>query len=344
MKRIMAGLLALLFALLMGSGAYASDDVIEFKIGTVAPIKAPTFQAFKVFKAYVEAMSDGKLKVSIHGAGKLGGERGMAEGVQLGTLEMACITTAVLGNFVPEINVLDIPFFFPNRQVTYQVLSSPEVEPIWEIFKDYGFVATGFYGEVGARDFGNTKHPITKPEDFEGLKFRVHESRTTIEMYKLLGANPVPLPFTELFSALQKGVVDGQDLPLVIQFVTKFYEVTKYITDIEYTVTLMPFIANKAWFEKLPPKLQTVIIDGTEHAQLTNRRINLRLRDVATKVITEKGGEIVKVRGEQREKFAAVVAPLKEKIITIYGRDEKVRKRMNQLIANMEEAIEEAQQ
>ena len=342
MKRFTVGLLALLTAMFMGAGANASDEVVEFKIGTVAPLKAPNFQSFKVFKAYVEAMSDGKLKVSIHGAGKLGGERELAEGVQLGSLEMACVTTSVLGNFVPEVNVLDVPFFFPSREITYQVLDGPVVKPIWEAFKDYGFVATGFYGEVGARDFGNTKHPITKPEDFKGLKFRVHESRVTIEMYKLFGANPVPLPFPELFSALQKGVVDGQDLPLVIQFVTKFYEVTKYITDIEYTLTIMPFIANKAWFEKLPAKYQKIIIDGTEHAQLANRRIDLRLRGIAAKVITEKGGQIVKVRGEQRQKFADVVAPLKDKIITLYGKNDNSKKRMTDLIAHMEKAIQEA--
>jgi TRAP-type transport system periplasmic protein len=161
-------------------------------------------------------------------------------------------------------------------------------------------------------------------------------------MYKLLGANPVPLPFPELFSALQKGVVDGQDLPMTIQFVSKFYEVTKYITDIEYTVTIMPFVANKAWFEKLPPELQRVIIDGTEHAQLANRQFDLRLRDLAATVITENGGEITKVRGEQRAKFAAAVAPLRDTIIEVYGKDDKTKQRMTEMIADLEKAIEDA--
>lgn len=343
MKKILAGFLALCLVLILAPAAGADDDVIKFKIGTVAPLKAPNFLSFKVFKAYVEAMSDGKLRVSIHGAGKLGGERAMAEGTQLGTLEMSCVTSSVLGNFVPEANVLGIPFFFPSREVFYEVLDGPATKPIWEAFKKYGFVATGYHGEVGARDFGNTKHPITKPEDFKGLKFRVHESRITIEMYKLLGANPVPLPFPELFSALQKGVVDGQDLPMVIQFLTKFYEVTKYVSDIEYTVTIMPFVANKAWFEKLPAKYQQIIIDGTEHAQLFNRRLDIRLRGVAAKRIAEKGGEITKVRGAQRAKFAEALAPLKDMVVDVYGKDEATKKNMRQILADMEKAIKEAQ-
>jgi TRAP-type transport system periplasmic protein len=171
MRRFVFGLMAFSLAIFMGPTAYASEKVIEFKIGTVAPLKAPTFQSFQVFKAYVEAMSEGRLKVSIHGAGKLGDERALAEGVQLGALEMACVTTSVLGNFVPEISVLDIPFFFPSREATYKVLDGPVAKPIWETFKNYGFIATGFFGEVGARDFGNTKRTIMKPEDFKGAQF-----------------------------------------------------------------------------------------------------------------------------------------------------------------------------
>ncbi len=91
-----------------------------------------------------------------------------------------------------------------------------------------------------------------------------------------------------------------------------------------------------------PPQFQKIIIDGTEHAQLANRRIDLRLRGFVEKVITEKGGQIVKVRGEQRQKFADVVAPLKEKIITLYGKNDTSKKRMTDLIANMEKAIQEA--
>jgi tripartite ATP-independent transporter DctP family solute receptor len=295
-----------------------------------------------VFKAYVEAMSDRKIKVSIHGAGKLGGERALAEGVQLGTLEMAAITSSVLGNFIPEANVLEVPFFFPSRDAAYKVLDGPAAKPIWNVFEKYGFKATGFYAEVGARDFANTKRPIAKPEDFKGLKFRVHESRMSIEMYNLFGANPVALPFPELFSALQKGVVDGQDLPMVIQFVTKFYEVTKYLTDIEFIITTMPFVANKAWFEKLSPDHQRIIIEGTEHAQLFNRRLNHRLRVIAAKVITDKGGEITKVRGAERDLFAAKVAPLKEKVIELYGRNDETKKRMRDLMAGLEKAIQEA--
>ena len=316
-----------------------SAEPLRFKMVTTASIQHPTFKALESFKEYVEKESQGRLEVSLHGAGKLGGEREMAEGIQLGIVEMGCITTAVLGNFVPEINILEIPFLFPSREVMYTVLDGPAGKNVWDCLNEHGFFATGFYGEVGGRDFTNSRRPIRAPNDFKGLKFRVHESKIGIEMYRMLGTNPIPLPFPELFTALQRGVVDGHDLPLTVTFVTKFYEVTKYITDIEFIVTTMPYIANKQWFFGLPQTYQEIILKGAEHAQRTNRAMNLRFREKAKMVLEKQGCLITSMRGEQREMFAKALEPMRHKVIELYGRNKKVRNKMEQILKGFDEAM-----
>ena len=317
----------------------AEDNKIKFKMVTTASIQHPTFKTLKAFKEYVETKSNGALEVSLHGAGKLGGEREMAEGIQLGIIEMGCITSAVLGNFVPELNVLEIPFLFPSRQVMYEVIDGPAGKKVWECLKDYGFVGTGFYGEVGGRDFTNSQKAIRTPDDFKGLKFRVHESRISIEMYRMLGTNPIPLPFPELFTALQRGVVDGHDLPLTVTFVTKFYEVTEHITDIEFIVTTMPYIANKDWFEGLPQEYQQVIIEGAEHAQKTNREMNLQFREKVKKDLQEQGCTITSITPEERGRFFEALKPMREKVVAIYARDDNTRKRMKEILQDFDREI-----
>ncbi len=327
------------------SGAAHIDDLepLRFKMVTTASLQHPTFKALKSFEEYVETESHGKLEVSLHGAGKLGGEREMAEGIQLGIIEMGCITSAVLGNFAPELNVLEIPFLFPSREVMYEVVDGPAGKRVWACLQDYGFVGTGFYGEVGGRDFTNSKRPIYSPNDFSGLKFRVHESKIAIEMYRILGTNPIPLPFPELFTALQRGVVDGYDLPLTVTYVTKFYEVTRYITDMEFIITTMPYIANKQWFESLPHTYRQIILAGAEHAQQTNRAANLCFREKARNDLIEHGCVITEITPEQRMTFSKTLEPLRQRAIDLYARDEKTRIRMEQILQGFDEAMAKAQ-
>ncbi|RXF75718.1 DctP family TRAP transporter solute-binding subunit, partial [Hansschlegelia zhihuaiae] len=199
-------------ALLLGFAAPAVAQT-TLKYTFVNPMSSHFGSAATAFKDYVEKESDGRLKIAIFPGGALGGEREIVESLQLGTVDMAMTGTSVVGNFVPEVLIYDVPFLFRDTKQARAVLDGQIGKDILAKFEDKDIVGLG-YGENGFKMLTNNRHPVEKPEDLNGMTVRVMENEIHIAAFRQLGARPTPIAWPELFAALQQGVVDGQDNPI----------------------------------------------------------------------------------------------------------------------------------
>jgi tripartite ATP-independent transporter DctP family solute receptor len=323
--------------ILLSAAPTAAAPKLVIKYGHVAPPFHGQTVGVEHFKRYVEEKTNHEIEVKHFPASQLGGERSLAEQVQAGTLEMATITTAVLSNFVPQAAVVDLPFLFPDRRTAYAVLDSEVRDLLFRYFPAKGFMALG-WTENEFRDLTNSKRPIRRPEDLKGLKIRLMESPVYLDTFRQLGVNPVPMPFPEVYNALQQGVIDGQDNPLYTSILMKFTEVNKYVTITHHILTECVQIMNLDLWNRLPDRYKKVIREAAYEVELVNRghtaqdKLALSLRkkvDKATgKVIPgpsiyeearRQGVQIIELTDEERQAFKDAMKPVYEKYRKIIG-------------------------
>jgi tripartite ATP-independent transporter DctP family solute receptor len=215
------------------------------------------------FQHIVNAESGGRIEVQVFGAGSVGGEREIAESVMAGNLQGTSVSGA-LGGFYPPAMVSELPYLFPNAAVAWDVLDGPMGKKLSEgIIKKTGMRNLGF-AEVGIRHFTNSKREIRTPEDMKGLKIRVQETPLYITLVKSLGANPTPVPWPETYSALQSGVVDGQENPVSSILFAKLYEVQKFLTLDGHVYGVDWFLVNEKFFQSLSPDLQFIVLEAAK--------------------------------------------------------------------------------
>ena len=308
-KHTLISWLVLLVFILTATLASAAE--FTFKFAHVAPIIHADHRAAMHFKDYVESKSHGRIEVSVHPAGQLGGERAMIEGVQLGTIEMGFFTAAVMTNFIPEIAVTNLPFIFPDQKTAYRVLDSEIGDKILSYFPQKGMIGLA-WGENGFRDFSTSKRAIRTPEDLAGLKMRSIESPLFLDSYKALGVDAVSIAWPETFTALQQKVVDGGDLPYNSMALAKWLEVQQHVTLSGWIYEPMPVVANIDWYQSLPEDIQRIIAEGAYELQLVNRALNALDRIKTDADAQAKGVEVIDLTPEERKVFRDKVSPVYE--------------------------------
>jgi tripartite ATP-independent transporter DctP family solute receptor len=327
MKKSLTISLAICLVVCFGSAVSAK---MTLKMGFVAPPTHPEVKAAEVFVQYVKDRTNGEISIDIFPMGQLGGERSMVEQVQGGTLDMMDCTTAVLSNFVPQVTLFDLPFLWPSRGVAYSVLDDSEFFKIFaDNFPKKGFVAIG-YGENEMRDLTNVKREVRRPEDLKGMKIRVMEAPVFLETWRTLGASPVPMPFPEIYNALQQGVIDAQENPILTSALMKFTEVCPYATITNYTLTETIRIVNIDVWNRLTPEQQQIFREGSAMMTKLNREGGMKmLADVMAKLAAEGKVKITRLTKEERAAFYETVQPVyakfEQKVGTIpdkpeYGR------------------------
>lgn len=316
-KKVFCTIFALGAFIALSSGI--GDAKIIVKYGHVGPPVHPQHHAALAFAKYVTEKTNGEIEVQVFPLGQLGGERSMTEQVQGGTLQITSATAGVLANFVPEIGIIELPFVYPNRSVAYNVLDDKEVRERFAKFCDAkGFVFIG-YTENEFRDMTNSKRPIKSPEDLKGLKIRVVESPMMIDTFKALGANPTPLPFPEIYNALQQKVIDGQDNPIYTSILMKFTEVNKFATITNHILTECPTVVNKAFWNSLTPSQQNIFREAAEVQLKVNREGNAKNRVEALDKAKAQKVDVHILTDKEREGFKKAVQPVLDKYRTQYG-------------------------
>ncbi len=249
----------------------ATAQQTTIRVGFVSGSVGPHAAGANGFKDELEKLAPGRFKVELFPGGSLGGEREMAESIQLGSLEMAITGTAVLGNFVPDMMVIDVPFLFRDYDHARGTMDGPVGQQLIAKMRERGLIGLAF-GEVGFRHFTNSKHPINKLDDLKGLKIRSQENAIHLESFRALGAQPTPMSWTEVVTALQQGTIDGQENPLSILVSAKLWESQKYLTMSKHAFTPVAFYMSPTLFNGLSKEDQAVIQKAAEAGRAANRK------------------------------------------------------------------------
>lgn len=282
----------------------------EIKVGHGSAELTALHQGWLEFKKIVEEKSDGKIKVEIFPNQQLGGDRELVEAVQLGNVTMTSPSTAPLAAFDSKFFALDLPFLFKDREQVYTVLDGPvgkELLGSLDEFKIKGLA----YWENGFRNFTNNKREVRTPADLKGLKIRTMENEIHMAAWKLLGANPTPMAFGELYTALQQGTVDGQENPFELIYATKFYEVQKYVTKTQHIYSAYVPLINLDFYNNLPSEYQTIITDAIKESTIKQRQVATD-NDVAFEAKMKETNEIIDLTTEEKQAFSDAMAPVVE--------------------------------
>src|SRR5258705_4669208 len=226
--------------------------------------------AIDTFAKEVEARTAGRYKVQNFYSGALGAERESIEGVQLGTLDLTMTSTGPVPNFVPEVAILDIPFLFRDYAHARAVLDGPIGQDMLKKFDAKGITALA-WGENGFRHMTNNKRPVNTPDDLKGLKMRTLENPIHIQAYRQIGILPTPMAFTEVFTALQQGTVDGQENPLSVITAAKLEQVQKYLSLTGHVYSPALILMYQAPSDKLSAADKQAFMDAAKEAVKVNR-------------------------------------------------------------------------
>ena len=274
--------------------------------------------AIDTFAREVEARTGGRYKIQTFYAGALGAERESVEGVQLGTLDLTLTSTGPLPNFVPEVAILDIPFLFRDYAHARAVLDGPIGQELLQKFPPKGMVALA-WGENGFRHMTNSKRPVNLPDDLKGLKMRTMENPIHIQAYKQFGILPTPMAFTEVFTALQQGTVDGQENPLSVITAAKLDQVQKNLSLTGHVYSPAVLLMNKGQWDKLSAADKQAFLDAAREAVKANRA---RIDDDERKAVADlRAKGMVVVENVDKPKFQAALAPVYADFGKRFGQD-----------------------
>ncbi len=226
--------------------------------------------AADVFAQEIEKRTNGRYKIQNFYSGALGAEREAIEGVQLGTIDLTITSSGPIPNFVPETAILDIPFLFKDYAHARATLDGPIGQELLTKFPAKNIQALA-WGENGFRHMTNSKRPVNTPDDLKGLKMRTMENPVHMQAYKAFGIIPTPMAFTEVFTALQQGTVDGQENPLSVISAAKFDQVQKYMTLTGHVYSPALILMNKGKWDKLSAADKQAFAEATKEAVKANR-------------------------------------------------------------------------
>ncbi|QTX32192.1 DctP family TRAP transporter solute-binding subunit [Aminithiophilus ramosus] len=309
-KRLLVSLLLVTAFIAVAAMPAAAGAKYILKVGYILPETQSDHIIMRdVFKKDVEELSKGQIAVELYPNAQLGGDRELIESVQLGTLEMAIPATSAIAGFEKRFQVFDLPFLFKSKEKAFQVLDGELGLKLNELLPPKGMVNLG-YAENGFRHITNSRRPIHSPEDLKGLKLRTMENPLHMAFFSLLGANPTPMNFGELYTALQQGIVDAQENPVVLVYTSKFFEVQKFYSLTGHVFSATMLVTNKAFLDGLPDDLRKIVEDAARHYCLEQRK----MADVQEKEFLEAlkatGMEINELTDGEKSLFVEATLPV----------------------------------
>jgi tripartite ATP-independent transporter DctP family solute receptor len=293
----------------------------------------PQGQGAKKFADLVEQKSGGKMKVRLFPSGQLGGDLQTVSSLQGGTLDMTVLNAGLLVSQVKDFGLFDLPFLFDSGKEADAVVDGPFGKKLAEALVPKNLVGLGYW-ELGFRNLTNSRRPVTKLEDIQGLKIRVVQSPLYIDLFNTLGANAVPLPFPELYTALEQKTVDGQENPVSTILTSKFGEVQKHLTFTRHTYNPQIVIFSKRVWDRFDAEEKKLIEDAATEAKVFQRQLS---RDSEAKAVDElksQGVQLVELSPAEVTRLRDKVKPVIEKfakeadaaaVKDLYAEIEKVR-------------------
>ena len=313
MKKLFSISIAVMFLLSLTGAAFA----LEIKFAHVVNEKDAFHVAAEKFKEIVEKNSNGEITVTIFANAKLGDERTLLERMKMGIVDSAIITTGPIINFVPSYGVIDLPFLFRDPDHAYKVLDGSIGQKLLAEVESQGWKGLAF-GERGFRNLTNSKRKVVTPEDIKGLKIRVMQNPVYVDSFMALGANAVPMAWTEVLTALQQGTVDGQENPLNVIMAFKLYEMQKYLSISRHAYAPAAILMSMNAWKKLTPAQQTLAKNAAQGAAEFERDWDNKMEAGWLKDLESKG---MIVSNPDLKRFREAVKPVYDKYTPKYGKD-----------------------
>ena len=279
-----------------------------------------TVKALKIFEYQVEKGTHGQVDVQVFHARKLGDEREALEGIRMGTIQMGTLSSGPVPGFLNAVMLYDIPFLFSSAPAAWEFFESDTAKEFNQAFLKKTGVRILGTTENGYRHFTNNIRPVKSPADMEGLKVRTMQNPAHMALVEALGADPTPLPFGELYMALQQKVVDGMECPIVLIHDMKFYEVQKHmVLDGHLYNPLFIFINDRFFNKKLTSDQQKVVADAAKALAVAHNGFSQEANMKGLDALAAKGMEIYKPSLAQVGEFRSIAQPaglgfIKEKI------------------------------
>ncbi|MDX9862932.1 MAG: TRAP transporter substrate-binding protein [Rhodospirillales bacterium] len=315
-----AALLGACSLLMVSTVGEADAKPIQIKMGSVnADTPRDNYAlAYRSFAAEVEKLIPGQVEFKFFPSTQLGDEKEMIEGMAFGTMDMAPITNAVVSNLVSAFMINDMPFLYKDAAQAHEILDGPIGQELLDMLPAKKIKGLAFF-EGGFRNMINNKRPVLKPADVDGVKFRVMQAPTFIKMFAALGGNAVPMPYSETFTAVQQGTVDGLEIPIASIFSSRYYEITKYLSLTQHTYSAIPMLISLKTWDKLSKEQQDAF---QKAARLGNKVQRATVGGNNATLIKEMEAKGVKVNTvENPAEFRAKVLPVYEEFRDKIGSD-----------------------
>ena len=316
MKKLLSVLLMFSLLLVGAQGALAKS--MNIKLAHVVNEKDAFHVCALKFKEVVEKESQGEITVTIYPNAKLGDERALLEGMKMGVVDAGIITSGPIINFIPEFGIFDLPFLFRSPEHAYAVLDGPIGTKLLQKMESQGWKGLA-YGERGFRNLTNSKRPVTTPDDIKGLKIRLMQNPIYVDAFKALGANAVPMAWTEALTALQQKTIDGQENPLNVIVAFKLYESQKYLSLTRHAYAPNVIMMSMKTWKKLSPEQQAIIQKAATLASKANRQYDNDKAAEWLAFLKDQGMQVVE--NPDLDAFRKAVEPVYEKYGSSFGKD-----------------------
>jgi tripartite ATP-independent transporter DctP family solute receptor len=289
----------------------AQAQAMKLTLGHGAAVGNPRHEAAVKFAEVLKAKTAGRIEVQVAPSAQLGDDAAMVTALRTGALDLSANSQGAVSNAVPEYAAFGMPFLFSSPAEAFKLLDGPLGKELADKSAEKGMILLGTW-DNGIRQMTNSKHPITKVEDMKGLKMRVPPDATLVDIMAALGAESQQIKFAELYVALQQGVVDGQENPLVNIYASKLYEVQKYLALTNHQFQMTPFLMSKRTWDKLSDADKKAVQEAAAEATALQRKLSSEAEEKLLSELKAKGMQVTTV---DKAAFAKATASVDDKWI-----------------------------
>ena len=286
-----------------------AQNAVKLTLGHGAAPGNPRHEASVKFAEVVKAKSNGRIDVQVAPTAQLGDDAAMVTAMRTGALDLSANSQGAVANAVPEYAAFGMPFMFTSSDGAFKILDGPLGKELSEKSATKGLIVLGYW-DNGIRHMTNSKRPITKVEDMKGLKMRTPPDTVLVDIMQALGAEAQQIKFSELYVALQQGVVDGQENPLANFEASKLYEVQKHLALTSHMYQMTPFLMSKRTWDRLSEVDRKIVQEAAAEATAFQRKLS---QDADEKLLTDLKGKGVQVTEVDKAAFAKATAPVYDK-------------------------------
>lgn len=295
---------------------FADMDPVTLRLAHVVNEQDGFHVAAERFRDLVAERTGGKVTIEIFPNASLGDERTLLEGMQIGSIDMGVITNGPVSNFLPEMAVFELPFLFPSNEAAYEVLDGEIGQELLDRLSEVNLKGLA-YAERGFRNLTNSVQPVSTPADMDGMRIRVMENPVYIDTFRELGANAIPMAWTEALTAMQQGTIDGQENPVGVVHSFKLDETQDYMTMTRHSYAPAIFVMGMPAWNKLPEAAQDVFVQSARDAAAHERAFNAEMEAQQMEELRARGMEID--TDPDLAAFKAQIAPVYEKYGEEFG-------------------------